>query len=146
MNSNPVAVSAILYDDSKRILLLSPDGKSNWQVPGGHLPNGKLKEGISHKIDGKLGPLEYVILDVIDAQAFGLDKENLVSMYFLINYKSGKIKPALNLSGYTFTWFTREKITDLEIIRPEQPEILHEAFFLMENHLEQNLSLRKKLL
>ena len=141
----PASVSAIIFNDQGQILLVSPDGQSQWQVIAGWLEDETIYQGILREIREELGHIEIQLLDILDAHIFYYDNSfPLISVFGLVKFIQGEITPSDDIEGYTWRWFDAEKLTTLDIASPHQFEIIEKAIFFIKVYQENpNLSFLK---
>ncbi len=132
-----VSVSAILFNEAGRILLLSPDGRGEWQCVAGRLEDESVDDGMLREIREELGTVcEVRVVDTIDAHTFEAGGERYVSLYFLARYVGGDIVPGDDLRGFGYGWFTKDEVAQMQVSRPAQPYIIHRAFAMMAKYLK----------
>ena len=135
--SLPVSVSAIIYNEHRELLLLSPNGESRWQCVTGWLEQETIPQGTLREISEELGPLSVRLMDVVDAHTFRYrDSFDIVSIFSLVRYIDGEITPNDDVLGYSFRWCSESELPTLDIESPQQDELLQKALFLIKEYEE----------
>lgn len=141
------AVSAIIYNRTGRILLLSKPGAMRYQCVSGWLERETPVEGIRREIHEELGPIRFEVIDVIDAHTFWCPKNRpLISIWYLVKYISGRIQPQDDLAGYRHQWFSPGEWKQVTVVCPAQKELMEKAAYYIRqyNGRENRLSFLKK--
>lgn len=141
----PASVSAIIFNERSQILLVSPDGQSQWQVIAGWLEDETIYHGILREIREELGHIKIQLLDILDAHIFYYDDSfPLISVFGLVQYIQGDITPSDDIEGYTWRWFDAEELRTSNMVSPYQFEIIEKAIFFIKVYQENpNLSFLK---
>jgi 8-oxo-dGTP pyrophosphatase MutT (NUDIX family) len=134
------SVSAIIFNNKKKILLVSKDGISSWQVVTGWLENEDIQDGIKREISEELGKIRFKIYDILDVHSFHHKKKDLISVWYLLKYLDGQIQPSDDIEGYSFSWFDYSELKQLNISCPKQFELFEKAFYLIKQY-EKNIGL-----
>lgn len=131
----PASVSAILFNNRGQILLVSPDGRSRWQVISGWLEQETVYDGLIREIQEELGPIDLQVIDILDAHIFHYAPElPLISIFGLVQYIQGELTTMDDIEGYTWRWFEAEELNGLDIASPYQFEIIQKAIFLIDTY------------
>ena len=128
----PASVSAIIFNEQSQILLVSPDGQSQWQLVTGWLEQETIYHGLIREIQEELGQIDIRVLDILDAHIFYYDNAfPIISVVGLVQYIQGDITTSDDIEGYVWRWFGGAALNALDIINPVQFEILEKAQFLI---------------
>lgn len=131
----PVSVFSIIFNENKEILFASKDGKAKWTAIGGWLEKETVIECINREIIEELGELDFHIIDIIDAHVWNYNNEMpIISIFALVRYIGGKLRASDDIEGFTLKWFPSDKLGDLDVDCPRQPEIIRKALFLLDEY------------
>lgn len=121
----PMALQAILVDSAEQVLLLySPARRQGWQVVSGALEAEEtILDGTLREVHEELGTEVRVRpLGAVHVESFHYDQvvRYMLSSYYLLAYEGGEIRPADDMAGSEFRWWS------LDELAAEQP-LFHDS-------------------
>jgi 8-oxo-dGTP pyrophosphatase MutT (NUDIX family) len=127
----PVSVSAFIFNESGELLLVSPDGREQWQVISGMLKEESVAQGLQREIEEELGRIDFQVLDILDAHTFNYrGRLPIISIFALVLYRGGAITTNDDIEGFAWRWFRQSDLSGLHIQCPQQFELIEKACFL----------------
>ena len=108
--TTPVAMQAIVIDQSEQILLLhSPTRNQGWQVVSGALEAGEtLLDGTLREVYEELGnDIRVRPLGTVHAETFHYDEnvQYMLSTFYAFAYQGGRIQPGDDMRGSEYRWW-----------------------------------------
>ena len=131
------AVSAIIMNTIKEILLVSKNGINAWQTITGWVEDETIDKAIIREIKEELQIEDVQLLDIIDTHTFQYNDKKIISTFYLVKYNSGIIVPSDDINNYYYKWFSQNEVKEINIICPIQIEIIDKAIFYI-NQYEQD--------
>lgn len=119
--TSPVAIQAIIINQTEQILLLSsPTRKQGWQVVSGALEAGEtLLDGTLREVYEELGKdIQVCPLGTVHVETFHYDEkvQYMLSTYYLFAYQGGKIRPSDDMIGSEFRRWSLAELNDDKLI------------------------------
>lgn len=151
----PVAVQAIIVNSEERVLLLSSPIKNqdgSWQVISGAIESEEtIIETVLRETGEEIGSAALVRpLGAVHVDSFHYDDSVrfMVAVYYLLEYKSGKIEPGDDMAGSHYRWWTIEELTLEEVsvkVPPRQIWLIERALDLYRLWKDQDIDLQPPL-